>query len=831
MDEQPPSPYLTPSKRPNDSQSAGPETKRLHLDATETKEGLALQATVTQQMMLFTKDQRITLKTSLSRSDLVDLIRAVVQSSEKLSSRSPLTSSLSDAEKALDTEGMDDMLTRAWTAKDFVDIVPFVLSAVPTSHNHKKMFSGLPDRHATRDCHDALLNTLKAMKMTGKPRNYHGTVTILQSSCTGKSRLLDEVAKKLFTLPLNLRMDKDAKEGYSAATALQVVTASLQMPAQPEKLAESWRYYLEQDSHRELLYGKHIEKEDSKRDALSRACQALDDLLASINQAAPSDTKEQIQVLVYVDEAHVLIKDAPTNDYDKTYYDTFLSVFNAFVDKPVFCVFASTTSQMSHFVPTPELARSARAIRGGFLQPPITETPFDCCPDLPVQANFHTVNDVATLRFIYALGMFWTFSKDVPAGDVKLAWNLLDTAMAKLVGEDFFPNPTTSRDGLLAVVDVRLCLQYDTQPSSNRNIVADMVASHMRIAFSVPRHREIIRYGYPSEPMLAEAAAQALRTQRQHSDTVVIDVLNERFSSGLLNLGELGEVTARALVTEAYDRAVLREHPHEEGLLFSQGCSLITFIEELFEAENAAKILDSKPDNVRDGIPFREAFDAMFAAFVRGMAYICQNGQESVDFIVPVLLDRTALLSEQHMSGIFFKIKRRQRAGTKASLLNSWGSSQEARVPPSLAALLHHRHGFSFYLLGVVLYIGKPAPKAQSPLHSYTYLSQQLPPRDPQRVEYATSSTPGCSPAVYKMSSDHKIKYAQLLKRDSLLSDHPRPSTISHVRRQKPFWTIGPECYDWLTNEVLNPLPPPAGVVDDEGEVVISQYVETEDDV
>ncbi|KAJ6611190.1 hypothetical protein B0H10DRAFT_373958 [Mycena sp. CBHHK59/15] len=258
-------------------------------------------------MMLFTKDQRITLKTSLSRSDLVDLIRAVVQSSEKLSSRSPLTSSLSDAEKALDTEGMDDMLTRAWTAKDFVDIVPFVLSAVPTSHNHKKMFSGLPDRHATKralesawrtpyigDCHDALLNTLKAMKMTGKPRNYHGTVTILQSSCTGKSRLLDEVAKKLFTLPLNLRMDKDAKEGLayppadaavrnllikdedtyhaltlrfyrffelifsSAATALQVVTASLQMPVLPEKLAESWRYYLEQGSNREHLYGQRL---------------------------------------------------------------------------------------------------------------------------------------------------------------------------------------------------------------------------------------------------------------------------------------------------------------------------------------------------------------------------------------------------------------------------------------------------------------------------------------------------------------------------------------------------------------------------------------------
>lgn len=33
---------------------------------------------------------------------------------------------------------------------------------------------------------------------------------------------------------------------------------------------------------------------------------------------------------------------------------------------------------------------------------------------------------------------------------------------------------------------------------------ADMVASHFRIAYSVPVHREYLRSGYSSEPLLAE---------------------------------------------------------------------------------------------------------------------------------------------------------------------------------------------------------------------------------------------------------------------------------------------------------------------------------------
>ena len=62
----------------------------------------------------------------------------------------------------------------------------------------------------------------------------------------------------------------------------------------------------------------------------------------------------------------------------------------------------------------------------------------------------------------------------------------------------------------LAVADVRLCLAYEPQASANKptSVPAELIASHMRVAYSVPKHREYVRSGYPSEPVLAEVCGK-----------------------------------------------------------------------------------------------------------------------------------------------------------------------------------------------------------------------------------------------------------------------------------------------------------------------------------
>lgn len=60
------------------------------------------------------------------------------------------------------------------------------------------------------------------------------------------------------------------------------------------------------------------------------------------------------------------------------------------------------------------------------------------------------------------------------------------------------------------MLDVLLHLDFEPRRQVANDIQANMVASHMRIVYSVPASREYLRSGYPSEPILAEAAMRQM---------------------------------------------------------------------------------------------------------------------------------------------------------------------------------------------------------------------------------------------------------------------------------------------------------------------------------
>jgi hypothetical protein len=153
-----------------------------------------------------------------------------------------------------------------------------------------------------------------------------------------------------------------------------------------------------------------------------------------------------------------------------------------------------------------------------------------------------------------------------------------------------------------------------------------------------------------------------------------LDILVKNVKSGLLDRGERGELVARELLTSAYDRAIVREFndldsSRQAGILpfYSRGVSLATFIGELFVPEIAKLLFDSIPNNVSEGIKFREAFKdakvrfthfgrmgddsgttaiAARAALTRGMAIITRVGETLVNLIIPIVLRDSKLLIE-----------------------------------------------------------------------------------------------------------------------------------------------------------------------------------------
>ena len=114
---------------------------------------------------------------------------------------------------------------------------------------------------------------------------------------------------------------------------------------------------------------------------------------------------QQIQLIIYFDEAHPLTKVVPKNDDQKTLYDFLCSCLNQFVTFPMFCIFLSTNSSLAQFASPQAFAKSAR-IRGGkaITHAPITETPFDCCGDLIVKPGQLNIKDISTIPFMAQFG-------------------------------------------------------------------------------------------------------------------------------------------------------------------------------------------------------------------------------------------------------------------------------------------------------------------------------------------------------------------------------------------------------------------------------------------
>jgi hypothetical protein len=119
----------------------------------------------------------------------------------------------------------------------------------------------------------------------------------------------------------------------------------------------------------------------------------------------PAPQDDTIKLIIYFDEAHPLTKATPGYENEKTRYDFLCSCLNEFLKFPMFAIFLSTNSSLSHFASPNALAKSARIRHGDAVtHAPITETPFDCHPNLMVEQGKLTVEDICTISFMAQFG-------------------------------------------------------------------------------------------------------------------------------------------------------------------------------------------------------------------------------------------------------------------------------------------------------------------------------------------------------------------------------------------------------------------------------------------
>ena len=438
------------------------------------------------------------------------------------------------------------------------------------------------------------------------------------------------------------------------------------------------------------------------------------------------------------------------------------------------------------------------------------------------------------------------------AGDTVVKDRLIEFAMMKLAAQHY---GDYTAESFLAAISVRLMLDFEPRGISAIGSENLMVADHLRVANVIPSHREHIISSTPSEPIVAEAAAQVLREQN------MIDLLCGYVKNGLIDRGQRGELAARLLLTLAHDAALevmnveRRDYQGWIERLFTTPIPLLSFISALFAQPHVGNIMDAVPDNQPAEPTFKESFkDAYimfthfgkaaaadddrcisdkfaFMALTRNMAISCRERTRkgSVDLCIPIHFGKENRLSRDTTGAIFISIKDKEKGmGFNHTHINVGKMkffTDETKQRPVINLILQ------FGVQSAGRYMPIERTKTQqtpasgllaTPRHKNLGPTGQEVPQTPIGVSMlgaensdkpntrAMGTTPGpacytinangCSSNIYGVvKREEEPLWHDLLASTYFLSEHSRQGThsLNTVMAQKPVWTSGPECCSW----------------------------------
>ena len=424
--------------------------------------------------------------------------------------------------------------------------------------------------------------------------------------------------------------------------------------------------------------------------------------------------------------------------------------------------------------------------------------------------------------------------------------DLLTLAMVKLVfhGDPYRGRSDFSRAAQTAVLDARIMLPFEPRSSAAHSLQMELVASHMQTIFSIPQQREYVHSGYPSEPILAEAAARQLHEWRTQGEKFepgfarepAALILAQNIDDALLDRGEIGEAVGRMLLVLARDRAAFETVPR---LLFSHAVPVNAFMKALFAPTVAQAVLDSRPDHLPPDssevtLTFAEAFKdavlnfthfarwedesvpdecAAVGCFVRSMAVVCRKNASKIDAFIPVLLDRSAYLRPEVMTGILIRINRKQGKTHGARPACPIVETDVGLFDPT--PLVEGRRPPQPYI-SLIMELGFPDPPSSHKDTAPEDVSSSIPVvvgQPPRRAceQFETAPHPrysittyGCSHSVYGVIAKHEsAMYERMLRNGDPPQEHPRrdADSLNLLQMQKPVFSTEDISWDWIAKD------------------------------
>ncbi|KAG6884706.1 hypothetical protein C0992_005894, partial [Termitomyces sp. T32_za158] len=401
---------------------------------------------------------------------------------------------------------------------------------------------------------------------------------------------------------------------------------------------------------------------------------------------------------------------------------------------------------------------------------------------------------------------------------------------------------------LIPALAARVDLTFESNRDEAVLLEALLVANSMRTVYSVPRHRQYLHGGYPSEPFLAEAAARVMfkkcRTKAIESDENVKrpeDIVDKTIATykadipsavsawsenGLINKEHSGELVARMLCTLAHDVAILKNISFEtlnDEVSFSEMISVVDFLRALISEEFIEKVLKARPGNM-SGVTLEEAFkdcfvhftqfvkagdiltitdEAAYLLFVRGAASQGYGDMDQTDILIPVWIRSNENPDRWGMTAIFIQVKNTvdKIDAQQTFKFFSQSKTQGYRARPYITLAME---------FGVLASQQKSTQKPNPTIERTSKPRSAQEPKTKGKEEMTRTNVPATSQSVYPRyeisiaGSSKRVynvvgegSYSSLLAHTDMLAEHPRPGKYLDASRcMKPYWMAN-SSYHW----------------------------------
>ncbi|CAE6496083.1 unnamed protein product [Rhizoctonia solani] len=378
---------------------------------------------------------------------------------------------------------------------------------------------------------------------------------------------------------------------------------------------------------------------------------------------------------VYFDDARALAKPRAKVGHlcRMSSYDNLCKVLERLCYMPVFFILLSTSSGLQQLAPSPLDQLSFSASQEQVVLPAFTELPFDIFVEAALQKLAHdTVSlvNVCTTDIMSHFGRsMWFVHHQVWLNQRRLGYTATTIhervehihrfALDKICARG---TPDKSKASDLAAIGVRVGITFDPRNQSSRMMEAQLVESHMRVVYAIPEHREFMRTGSPSEPILAEAAGRHLSQLPGEIMEAGPKILAESCREGVVARGERGELCGRLLLTIAHD-LVLPKGLDLVDPNYHRPIPVIDFLRALFADSHHDTVLRATPinsdpsTNSSDALALGKQFENAYVSFshfelardsnvlgasllqyslIRGCAIQINQGQASIDAVIPI---------------------------------------------------------------------------------------------------------------------------------------------------------------------------------------------------